>query len=139
MRGGRVRAEGRSRRDVAHRRARRSRRRHCLPELGAPVATPAPPSAEARAAATRDFSMCREMQKEGNATACWKVWLKKHRADGSEAEIAYAEEHQGETASPTPTPPKVDSPAPTADKPAQPAAATATRDDDRKPPRAPRG
>jgi hypothetical protein len=46
-----------------------------------------------RMQAERDFSMCRELQKEGDAGACWKVWLKKHRAIGTEAEVAYAEEH----------------------------------------------
>ena len=67
-------------------------------DLGTTSSKPAAPTTGARAAASRDFSMCREMQKEGSATACWKVWLKKHRATGSEAEVAYAEEHTNEAA-----------------------------------------
>jgi hypothetical protein len=36
------------------------------------------------------------MAKEGDPTACWRLWIKKHKATGSEAEVAYAEEHQGQ-------------------------------------------
>jgi hypothetical protein len=43
--------------------------------------------------ASEAFGLCREQDKVGDASACWKVWLSKWREIGSEAEVAYAEEH----------------------------------------------
>jgi hypothetical protein len=68
-----------------------------------------------RMQAERDFSMCRELQKEGDAGSCWKVWLRKHRAIGTEAEVAYAEEHL-ETREPSTRPTEVEAPDPKASK-----------------------
>lgn len=51
------------------------------------------PTREQREAATRDFRTCREVEAEGDATACWRVWLKRHRETGTEAEVLVAEEH----------------------------------------------
>ncbi|MBX3226910.1 MAG: hypothetical protein KIT84_40680 [Labilithrix sp.] len=45
------------------------------------------------AAATTAFADCRAQQKVGDATACWKVWLSRYAGVGTEAEVAYAEEH----------------------------------------------
>jgi hypothetical protein len=62
----------------------------------APVTSASGPTPAERAAATDAFRTCREMAKEGDPTACWRLWLKKHKDTGSEAEVAYAEEHQGQ-------------------------------------------
>jgi hypothetical protein len=42
--------------------------------------------------ATEAFRACREMEEYGDATPCWKRWLEKHKAVGSEAEVMVAEE-----------------------------------------------
>ncbi len=82
-----------------------------------PVTPPPEPTKAQRTAATDAFRTCREMAKEGDATACWRLWIKKHRATGSEAEVAYAEEHQGVAPSPNVPP----SGAPSGTTPANPA------------------
>jgi hypothetical protein len=53
-------------------------------------------TAAQKRAATEAFSNCREVAKEGDATGCWRVWLKKYAEVGTEAEVAYAEEHSGQ-------------------------------------------
>ncbi len=61
----------------------------------------------------KDFSLCREMEREGSAGACWKIWLRKHTFEGSEAEVAYAEEHAAREAKPVavvPLPPPGEAP-----------------------------
>src|SRR4051794_25699541 len=79
---------------------------------------PRPPSTEA-------FATCREQEKVGDASACWKVWLSKWRETGSEAETAYAEEHaQPRSGSPSPAAPLE---RPNAVAPAPSAAATAPK------------
>ena len=49
-------------------------------------------------AATEAFKACREQEKYGDTTSCWKAWLDKHRSAAHEAEVLYAEEKakQGE-------------------------------------------
>lgn len=49
--------------------------------------------ARAKSPSAEAFSACREQEKVGDATACWKVWLSKWREKASEAEVAFAEEH----------------------------------------------
>ncbi len=72
-----------------------------------------------RRAASEAFTMCREQATEGDATPCWRVWLRKFRAVGSESELAYAEEHGAPPPEPAPsavpsddTPPAESSPPP---------------------------
>jgi hypothetical protein len=50
----------------------------------------APRAAESVAAEA--WHGCREMEELGDATACWKLWLRKYRAVGHEAEIYVAEQ-----------------------------------------------
>ena len=42
--------------------------------------------------ASSAFKACREQEKYGDATSCWRAWLDKHRPTGHEAEVLYAEE-----------------------------------------------
>jgi hypothetical protein len=62
------------------------------------------------------FTACREQEKVGDARACWTVWLSRFRTVGSEAEVAYAEEHAAHApaapASPPPAAPPAAAPAP---------------------------
>ena len=78
-----------------------------------PLATSPGPTQAEHAAATEAFHTCREQEKEGDARACWRLWLKKYKTTGSEAEIAYAEDHQGPAAV---KPSGNDAPAPKFDK-----------------------
>lgn len=42
--------------------------------------------------ASKMFRLCRAIEKNGDATACWKTWLDEHREYGHEAEVMVAEE-----------------------------------------------
>ena len=42
--------------------------------------------------ASEGFKACREQEKYGDATSCWRAWLDKHKSTGHEAEVLYAEE-----------------------------------------------
>jgi len=61
----------------------------------------APASAQAQRAsdkprlASEAFKGCREQQKLGDATACYKLWLQKWKDVANEGEVAYSEEHSG--------------------------------------------
>jgi hypothetical protein len=85
------------------------------------VSLPSAAQAPAKSPASEAFSSCREQEKVGDARACWTVWLNRFRSTGTEAEIAYAEEHATRTP-PAPAPPPSPSPPPTASevKPAPP-------------------
>ncbi|MFO0679948.1 MAG: hypothetical protein U0169_25720 [Polyangiaceae bacterium] len=64
-----------------------------------------------RSPASEAFTACREQATVGDATSCWVIWLKRFRDSGSEAEVAYAEEHARPPEPPAaPTP--ADGPAP---------------------------
>lgn len=73
--------------------------------------TPALGQTPAQKAATEAFRDCREMEKYGDATPCWKRWLEKHKASGSEAEVLVAEERVAKESAPKDEP---DAPAPEA-------------------------
>jgi hypothetical protein len=49
------------------------------------------------------FSSCREQEKIGDARACWAIWLQKFVSAGSEAEVAYAQEHAKGLQAPAPS------------------------------------
>jgi hypothetical protein len=77
--------------------------------VSSPSAAQAPPPA--KSPPSEAFSACREEEKVGDARACWTVWLGRFRATGTEAEIAYAEEHAARAPT-APAPPSVTSPPP---------------------------
>lgn len=56
------------------------------------VASAKPPTAQQKKAATEAFKQCRDQEQYGDATACWRAWLEKHRSAGGEAELMVAEE-----------------------------------------------
>jgi opacity protein-like surface antigen len=63
----------------------------CL--LAALAATARPAGAEENAkGASSAFKACREQEKYGDATSCWRAWLDRHQSTGHEAEVLYAEE-----------------------------------------------
>jgi hypothetical protein len=75
--------------------------------LAAVASIAAPASAQkAKKAATEAFKACREQEKFGEATSCWRAWLEKHKSAAQEAEVLYAEEKvkQGESAKEEPEP-----------------------------------
>lgn len=74
---------------------------------------------EAQQRATEAFRDCREMEKYGDATPCWKRWLEKHKSAGNEAEVMVAEERSagGKPTAPA-EPPKEAQPEPEAAAPA---------------------
>lgn len=61
--------------------------------------------------ATEAFKACREQQKIGDASACYRLWLTKWKEYGSEAESAYAEEH---AVAPAPAQPREEATSPPA-------------------------
>jgi hypothetical protein len=68
--------------------------------------------------ATDAFKACREMEQYGEATACWKRWLEKHRANGGEAEVMVAEERAAKGKPPAEKPAKPEEPPPATEPPA---------------------
>jgi hypothetical protein len=71
-----------------------------------PPAIPAQksPTASQRKAATEAWKSCREQEDVGDASSCWRLWLKKHADAASEAERLVAEERAGKTAIPQAAP-----------------------------------
>jgi hypothetical protein len=53
------------------------------------------PNRKERELATQEFMQCVEIEKMGDATACWKLWLTKHESTGSIAEVMFAKERAG--------------------------------------------
>jgi hypothetical protein len=64
----------------------------CLVGAIAGWAAPASAQQKGKNAAAEAFKACREQEKYGDATSCWKGWLDKHRSAAHEAEVLYAEE-----------------------------------------------
>jgi hypothetical protein len=76
-------------------------------------------------AATEAFRLCREMERDGDATACWRLWLRKYRTLGHEAEVMVAEERVAAKEDPTPEPRQKEPP---------PARTETTEEESREPP-----